>query len=92
MGDANCDGKVDGSDVTILANNWQVGVNDGQTALWSMGDFNGDGKVDGSDVTILASNWQAGVNMTVVAVSAKKPISVHDELFAVELDPYAELE
>ena len=25
-GDANCDGKVDGSDVTILAGNWQVGV------------------------------------------------------------------
>ena len=46
-GDANSDGKVDGSDVTILAGNWQVGVNDGKTATWSMGDFNGDHKVDG---------------------------------------------
>ena len=46
-GDANLDDRVDGSDVTILAGNWQVGVNDGQTATWSMGDFNGDGKVDG---------------------------------------------
>ena len=26
MGDFNGDGKVDGSDVTILAGNWQAGV------------------------------------------------------------------
>lgn len=60
-GDANRDGKVDGSDVTILANNWQAGVVGGG-ASWDMGDFNGDGKVDGSDVTILANNWQFGVS------------------------------
>ena len=60
-GDANNDGKVDGSDVTILAGNWQKGVSDGLTASWEEGDFNGDGKVDGSDVTILAGNWQYGV-------------------------------
>ena len=60
-GDANLDGRVDGSDVTILAGNWQAGVIDETNATWSMGDFNGDGKVDGSDVTILAGNWQAGV-------------------------------
>ena len=59
-GDANKDGKVDGSDVTILAGNWQYGVVGGG-ATWEMGDFNGDGKVDGSDVTILAGNWQYGV-------------------------------
>ena len=74
-GDANCDGKVDGSDVTIVAVNWQAGVNDGQTATWSMGDFNHDGKVDGSDVTILAVNWQSGVNSTVVATSDPEPES-----------------
>ena len=61
-GDANKDGKVDGSDVTILAGNWQKGVDDGLTAIWDDGDFNNDGKVDGSDVTILAGNWQAGVS------------------------------
>ena len=62
-GDANHDGKVDGSDVTILAGNWQTGVGapDPSTITWEMGDFNGDGQVDGSDVTILAGNWQAGV-------------------------------
>ena len=68
-GDANGDGLVDGSDVTILASNWQLGVNDNQIATWAMGDFNSDGKVDGSDVTILAGNWQAGVTSAVVAVS-----------------------
>ena len=57
-GDANGDGHVDGSDVTILAENWQYGVNGEANATWSMGDFNGDGQVDGSDVTILAGNWQ----------------------------------
>ena len=67
-GDANNDGKVDGSDVTILAGNWQKGVSDGLVASWDEGDFNGDGKVDGSDVTILAGNWQYGVSTAASAV------------------------
>ena len=67
-GDANGDGKVDGSDVTILAGNWQKGVSDGLVATWEEGDFNGDGKVDGSDVTILAGNWQYGVEAASAAV------------------------
>ena len=67
-GDANNDGKVDGSDVTILAGNWQVGVDGSTTATWAMGDFNGDGKVDGSDVTILAGNWQYGVTAAAAVV------------------------
>ena len=67
-GYANGDGKVDGSDVTILAGNWQKGVNDGLTAIWEEGDFNGDGKVDGSDVTILAGNWQYGVEAAAASV------------------------
>ena len=67
-GDANKDGKVDGSDVTILAGNWQKGVSDGLTAQWEEGDFNGDGKVDGSDVTILAGNWQYGVEASAATV------------------------
>ena len=67
-GDANNDGKVDGSDVTILAGNWQKGVDGSLDAIWADGDFNGDGKVDGSDVTILAGNWQAGVTAAASAV------------------------
>ena len=73
-GDANCDGKVDGSDVTILAGNWQVGVDGIQRATWDMGDFNGDGKIDGSDVTILAGNWQHGV--TTAAASVPEPSTI----------------
>ena len=67
-GDANGDGKVDGSDVTILAGNWQVGVDGSVEATWEMGDFNGDKKVDGSDVTILAGNWQYGVEAAAASV------------------------
>ena len=69
-GDANGDGKVDGSDVTILAGNWQAGVGDPDplTVTWEMGDFNGDGQVDGSDVTILAGNWQYGVTASAASV------------------------
>lgn len=52
-GDANLDGRTDGSDVTILANSWQA-----YHATWNQGDFNCDGRVDGSDVTILANSWQ----------------------------------
>ena len=67
-GDANSDGRVDGSDVTILASNWQQGVGIPEKAPWEIGDFNEDGIVDGSDVTILAGNWQYGVEATSTAV------------------------
>ena len=75
-GDANMDGVVDGSDVTILAGNWQTGVNDGQNATWSMGDFNGDGVIDGSDVTILAGNWQHGVTTSATAMPEPSTIAL----------------
>jgi hypothetical protein len=55
-GDANKDGKVDVSDLGILAANY--GVTSGAT--WSTGDFNGDGKVDVSDLGILAANYGTG--------------------------------
>jgi hypothetical protein len=60
-GDANQDGKVDASDATILAGNWQA-----WPATWEMGDFNGDGKVNASDATILAGNWQYDATATAV--------------------------
>ena len=76
-GDANGDGKVDGSDVTILAGNWQYGVGSSEeTATWSMGDFNGDGQVDGSDVTILAGNWQYGVDAAAASVPEPSMIAL----------------
>ena len=83
-GDANGDGKVDGSDVTILAGNWQAGVGDPnpETITWEMGDFNGDGQVDGSDVTILAGNWQAGVNPESAAVPEPSTVALLIAFFA----------
>ena len=67
-GDANDDGAVDGSDATILANNWQM-----SGATWWDGDFNKDGTVDGSDATILASHWMEGVNPTPNACTVPEP-------------------
>ncbi len=60
MGDANCDGIVDITDLGIVATNWQtydadwIGNYDG----WPYGDFNQDGYVDISDLGIVATNWQ----------------------------------
>jgi hypothetical protein len=50
-GDANLDGTVDGSDLTLLAQNWKK-----SGTTWAQGDFNYDGTVDGSDLTLLARN------------------------------------
>ena len=77
-GDANGDGRVDGSDVTILAGSWQILSG----ATWEMGDFNGDGKVDGSDVTILAGSWQVGVDAT-NATTVPEPSMLLILLFAL---------
>ncbi len=54
-GDANLDGRVDITDLGLLATNWQ------SAAFWTGGDFNSDGLVDISDLGVLATNWQAGV-------------------------------
>jgi hypothetical protein len=53
LGDANLDGKVDGTDFGILAANFGHSV----TAGWDEGDFNYDGKVNGSDFALLATNF-----------------------------------
>jgi hypothetical protein len=55
-GDANKDGKVDVSDLGILAANY--GTTAGAT--WELGDFNKDSKIDVSDLGILAANYGTG--------------------------------
>jgi hypothetical protein len=58
FGDANLDGKVDGSDYTLIdAGNASAGRLTG----WAAGDFNYDGVVDGSDYALIdnAFNSQA---------------------------------
>ena len=48
-GDINCDGLVDGADLTTLLGFW--GTED------TASDLDGDGAVDGADLTILLGNW-----------------------------------
>jgi hypothetical protein len=59
-GDANDDGKVDVSDLSLLAASY--GMTSGAT--WSMGDFTGDGAVNVSDLSLLAANYGAGSTST----------------------------
>jgi hypothetical protein len=48
-GDANLDGKVDGSDYSLIDNAYIMG---GLTG-WQNGDFNYDGVINGSDYTLI---------------------------------------
>ena len=54
-GDANLDGKVDGSDYSLIDNSYNKEHAPGGTDItgWYNGDFNYDGKVDGSDYTLI---------------------------------------
>ena len=76
-GDANGDGRVDGSDVDDPRRQLAVWCRRrAGGATWAMGDFNGDGAVDGSDVTILAGNWQYGVTSAAAMVPEPSTIAL----------------
>lgn len=51
VGDANMDGEVGLSDLSLLARNWQSGT------YWGVGDVNWDQTVNLSDLSLLARNW-----------------------------------
>lgn len=61
-GDANLDGKVDFSDVLILAQHY--GMN--SLATWADGDFNNDGSVGFDDLLILAQHYRQTLTTTQV--------------------------
>jgi PA14 domain/Glycosyl hydrolase family 10/Fibronectin type III domain len=61
-GDANEDGRVDFSDLLILAQNY---TQSGRS--WAEGDFTGDASVDFSDLLVLAQNYGSGVNLLSVS-------------------------
>ena len=63
-GDANFDGRVDISDLYILANHWSA-FHGASARGWLDADFNADGLVDVVDLTVLAAHWQCGVGGTV---------------------------
>jgi len=68
IGDANGDGAVDGSDITIILRhlNKAPGTVAGEVGYtiytWAEGDMNGDESVDGSDVTLALSNLGKSYN------------------------------
>jgi hypothetical protein len=62
LGDANLDGKVNGTDFAILATNFNQAVNG-----WDQGDFNYDGKANGSDFALMASNFNQGASQAATA-------------------------
>jgi len=64
LGDANLDGKVNGSDFNILSANFNTGGDS-----WDQGDFNYDGKVNGSDFNILSANFNQGSQIAAVVVA-----------------------
>ena len=61
-GDANMDGRVDVSDLAILAANYRKHVTGG----WTQADFNGDGVVDVQDLAVLAANYRHSLASDVV--------------------------
>jgi hypothetical protein len=69
-GDANLDGKVDGSDYSRIDNGYL-----GQLTGWFNGDFNYDGVIDGSDYTLIDNAYNTqGVSLA--AQIAKPSASV----------------
>jgi len=63
LGDANLDGKVNGTDFQLMATHF----NDAVTNGWDEGDFNGDGAVNGADFVLLADNFNMFANQSTVA-------------------------
>ncbi len=64
LGDANLDGTVNGSDFSILAANFGLGVTN-----WDQGNFLFSSSVNGSDFSALAANFGQGDNGADLAVS-----------------------
>jgi hypothetical protein len=60
-GDANLDGEVSVSDLSVLA----AYYNTVSGATWAMGDFDGDKDVDVADLSLLAANYNYGSASTV---------------------------
>ncbi len=54
-GDANYDGKIDGTDLIIWQQNYDPLSAHANT--WAMGDWNADGKIDGADLALWRANY-----------------------------------
>jgi len=65
LGDANLDGKVNGTDFNLMATNFNQAVTNG----WDEGDFNYDGKVNGNDFVLLADNFNQFASQSAVSAA-----------------------
>ena len=64
LGDANLDGKVNGTDFNLMATNFNLAVSG-----WDQGDFNYDGVVNGSDFVLLADNFNQFASQSAVSAA-----------------------
>ena len=69
LGDANLDGKVNGTDFNLMASNFNQAVTNG----WDRGDFNYDGAVNGSDFVLMANNFNQAAQIAAVAPATITP-------------------
>src|SRR5436190_8031161 len=67
-GDSNLDAKVDLTDFTALAANFN-----GTAKHWAQGDFNYDTKVDLTDFTFLASNFNKTLAAPALGATVPEP-------------------
>ena len=65
LGDANLDGKVNGTDFNLMATNFNQMV----TAGWDKGDFDYNGKVNGNDFVLLADNFNQFASQSAVSAA-----------------------
>jgi hypothetical protein len=90
-GDANLDGKVDGSDYSRIDN--AALSQGGSTPLtgWFNGDFNYDGVIDGSDYTLIDNlyNIQQGVLPTSQIATPAQKVMAGSTLIEAENEPIA---
>jgi MYXO-CTERM domain-containing protein len=75
FGDANLDGKVDGSDYSLIDAGY---ASHGALTGWYNGDFNYDGVIDGSDYALIdnAFNNQGGAELNTASVVATSTAQV----------------
>ena len=59
LGDADGDGFVDDTDLSLVLANWNGGTE------WGQGNFDGDNFVGDTDLSILLANWGASTPLTV---------------------------
>jgi hypothetical protein len=95
-GDVNLDGKVDGTDVSIVLNNFGNVADSPLLSLWTQGDvtdsagtIDGDGKVDGFDVAAVLNDF--GNVSNALAIYKQDDISKLDVAFNSATGTFAEV-